>query len=171
MVETVSEVIETTGDQGHAVQEGQSTELVLQCPSPYSDISDRSMSDKSDASKADNVSVDKVSSEEELDEDFENTAAVKETTFKGKEEEATSSEMALDAEETCLQQDGGNSVASEPVSPRSRLSTQSKSVMSQDEFENTSSIGDEKRYVEIIGKFFQECFISMMIAILCISQA
>lgn len=62
-METVGEVIEMSADQE---SQNQSTgDLVLQCPSPYSDISDRSM--LSDKSLPDNFSVDKISSDDELD--------------------------------------------------------------------------------------------------------
>ncbi|XP_005099430.1 biorientation of chromosomes in cell division protein 1-like 1 [Aplysia californica] len=77
VVETVGEIVET-GDS-HASrkpgEEEKGEELVLQCPSPYSDISDRSMSDKSESDHSE-VEMEKVSSDDDLDNDDLNVAYV-----------------------------------------------------------------------------------------------
>ncbi|XP_059179216.1 protein split ends-like isoform X2 [Physella acuta] len=65
VVETVGETVEVMVDTDKA------DDLTLQCPSPYSDISDRSMSERSD-DKTVGVEMEQVSSDEDLSSD-ENT--------------------------------------------------------------------------------------------------
>ncbi|KAH9524831.1 hypothetical protein Btru_027984, partial [Bulinus truncatus] len=59
-------VVETVGETVEVLDGDKTEDLTLQCPSPYSDISDKSMSDKSD-SQTMGVEMEQVSSDEDLD--------------------------------------------------------------------------------------------------------
>ncbi|CAL1526470.1 unnamed protein product [Lymnaea stagnalis] len=66
-------VVETVGDTVEVVVDADKMDdLTLQCPSPYSDISDKSMSDKSDDQQM-AVEMEQVSSDEDLDSGDNNT--------------------------------------------------------------------------------------------------